>query len=133
MLWAEKPSMSFTALQPWVACALMFTVLMTLDLTRSQIRHDRAARSSSGVTFSVAIGLIGGVKPPTETSAIRDDGRLRGGLDDPNYLAAGIVPSIVMAAGLVPGVRSKAGRLALAGMCRDPRCSAWRPPSRAAG
>ena len=51
----------------------------------------------------MAIGLIGGVKPPTETSAMRDDGRLRGGLDDPNYLAAGIVPSIVMAAGLVLG------------------------------
>ena len=115
MLWAEKPSMSFAALQPWVACALMFTVLMTLDLSASQIRLI-AWSFIVGVTFSVAIGLIGGVKPPTETSAIRDDGRLRGGLDDPNYLAAGIVPSIVMAAGLVPGVRSKAGRLALAGM-----------------
>jgi putative inorganic carbon (hco3(-)) transporter len=115
MLWAEKPGMSLTALQPWVACALMFTVLMTLDLSPAQIRMI-AYSFIVGVTFSVAIGLIGGVKPPTETSAVRDDGRLRGGLDDPNYLAAGIVPSIVMAAGLVPGVRNRAGRFALAGM-----------------
>jgi putative inorganic carbon (hco3(-)) transporter len=115
MLWAEKPGMSFTALQPWVACALMFTVLMTLDLSPAQIRMIGFS-FIVGVTFSVALGLIGGVKPPNETSAIRDDGRLRGGLDDPNYLAAGIVPSIVMSAGLVPGVRSLAGRFALAGM-----------------
>ena len=38
MIWAEKPASSFTALQPWAACALMFVVLMTIDLTRAQIR-----------------------------------------------------------------------------------------------
>ena len=70
-----------------------------------------------GVTFSVLIGLVGGVKVPTDTSALRDDGRLRGGLDDPNYLAAGIVPSLALAAGLFPGIRSALGRFALAGAC----------------
>ncbi|MBN1529707.1 MAG: O-antigen ligase family protein [Thermoleophilaceae bacterium] len=116
MLWAERPGSSFAALSPFIAAALMFTVLLTLDLTAKQIRLI-AFSFIAGVTFSVAIGLIGGVKPPTGDSAIGDDGRLRGGLDDPNYLAAGIVPSIVMAAGLVPGLKNVAWRIALAGMC----------------
>jgi O-antigen ligase len=94
----------------------MFTVLMTLDLTKAQIRLIALA-FIAGVAFSVAIGMIGGVKPPTDTSAVRDDGRLRGGLDDPNYLAAGIVPSVVMAAGLMPGIASRIGRIVLGGMC----------------
>ena len=38
MLWAERPGASFSALPPFVAAALMFTVLMTLDLTPQQIR-----------------------------------------------------------------------------------------------
>ena len=51
----------------------------------------------------MALGLIGGVTPPTgDQRRSPNDGRLRGGLDDPNYLAAGIVPSIAMAVGLVP-------------------------------
>jgi O-antigen ligase len=116
MIWAEKPASSFTALQPWAACALMFVVLMTLDLTRAQIRMLVLA-FIIGVTFSVLLGLIGGVKVPTDTSALRDDGRLRGGLDDPNYLAAGIVPSIALAAGLFSGVRSALGRFGLAASC----------------
>ena len=81
MIWAEKPASSFTALQPWAACALMFVVLMTLDLTRAQIRMLILA-FIIGVTVSVLIGLVGGVKVPTDTSALVDDGRLRGGLDD---------------------------------------------------
>jgi O-antigen ligase len=117
LVWAERPDMAFKALQPWVACALMFVVLMTLDFSPRQVRMIAFA-FLAGVTFSVALGLIGGVKPPAgELSALRDDGRLRGGLDDPNYLAAGIVPSIAIAAGLAPGVRSFLGRLALAGAC----------------
>ncbi len=116
MIWAEDPAASFTALQPWVACALMFLVLLTLDLTRSQIR-TLALAFIAGVTFSVLIGLVGGVKVPTDTSALRDDGRLRGGLDDPNYLAAGIVPSIALAAGLFSGVRNAFGRFLLAAAC----------------
>ena len=89
----------------------MFVVLMTLDLTRAQIRMLVLA-FIIGVTISVLIGLVGGVKVPTDTSALRDDGRLRGGLDDPNYLAAGIVPSLALAAGLFPGMRSALGRFA---------------------
>jgi O-antigen ligase len=116
MIWAEKPASSFTALQPWAACALMFVVLMTLDLTRAQIRMLILA-FIIGVTVSVLIGLVGGVKVPTDTSALVDDGRLRGGLDDPNYLAAGIVPSLALAAGLFSGIRSALGRFALAAAC----------------
>ncbi len=115
IVWAEQPSIAFTALQPWVACALMFMVLMTLDFTPTQIRTIAFA-FIIGVTFSVTIGLIGGIRPPTDTSALVDDGRLRGGLDDPNYLAAGIVPSLAMAVGLAVGVRSALARIALAGM-----------------
>ena len=55
MIWAEKPGSSFTALQPWAACALMFVVLMTLDLTRAQIRMLILA-FIIGVTFSVLWG-----------------------------------------------------------------------------
>ena len=115
IVWAEQPGMSFTALQPWVACGLMFTVLMTLDFTPTQIRTIAFA-FIIGVTFSVTIGLVGGIRPPSDTSALVDDGRLRGGLDDPNYLAAGIVPSLAMAVGLAVGVRSALARIALAAM-----------------
>jgi len=113
MAWSEDAGLSFAAWQPWVACALMFTVLLTIDLDESQIRM-LAFSFLVGVTFSVALGLIGGVEAPSAESAIADDGRLRGGLDDPNYLAAGIVPSIAIAAGLLPGVRSVLGRIGLA-------------------
>ena len=116
MVWAEEPEMSFTALQPWLGCALMFTVLMTLDFSPAQIRTIAFA-FIFGVSFSVALGLIGGVTPQSETSAVENDGRLRGGLDDPNYLAAGIVPSVALAVGLAAGVRSALVRLALAAMC----------------
>src|SRR5829696_2144042 len=63
MLWAEKPGMSLTALQPWVACALMFTVLMTLDLSPAQIRMI-AYSFIVGVTFSVVAVLFSKIKPP---------------------------------------------------------------------
>jgi O-antigen ligase len=116
MIWAERPDDSFKALEPWAAAVLMFVVLLTMDLTRAQIRMIAFA-FLVGVTFSVALGLIGGVEPPTQTSALRDDGRLRGGLDDPNYLAAGIVPSLAIAAGLAAGVRNALGRLGLAVAC----------------
>jgi O-antigen ligase len=112
--WAEEPSAAIGALQPWLAAALMFTVLLTLDLSQSQIRM-LAFAFLAGVTLSVALGLIGGVEAPTADSAIRSEGRLTGGLDDPNYLAAGIVPSIAMVAGLLPTVRSVLVRAALAG------------------
>jgi O-antigen ligase len=112
--WAEEPSDSIKALQPWLAAALMFTVLLTVDMTRAQVRM-LAFAFLAGVTLSVALGLIGGVEAPTADSAIRSEGRLTGGLDDPNYLAAGIVPSIAMVVGLLPGVRSVLGRLALGG------------------
>ena len=114
LLWAERPDLAFKGLQPYVAAALVFTVLMTLDLTRQQIRV-LAFSFLAGVTISVALGLILGVQAPSSETAIFNDGRLRGGLDDPNYLAAGIVPSIALAAGLVPGVRSFLGRIGLAG------------------
>ena len=124
--------MSFTALQPWLGCALMFAVLMTLDLTRAQIRTIALA-FIFGVTFSVALGLIGGVTPPSETSAVANDGRLRGGLDDPNYLAAGIVPSLAHGGRAGRGLRSALARLALAGDGRDPRARSRAPRSPAAG
>ena len=65
MIWAEEPAMSFTALQPWVACALMFLVLLTLDLTRSQIRTARAGVHRRRDLLG-GIGLVGGVKVPTD-------------------------------------------------------------------
>ena len=62
-----------------------------------------------------------------------NDGRLRGGLDDPNYLAAGIVPSIAHGGGPGAGRAQRARPARARRDGRDPRARSRRPPSRAAG
>jgi putative inorganic carbon (HCO3(-)) transporter len=113
IIWSKDASAASTALLPWGAAALFFIVLVTLDLDRRQVRLLLGA-FIAGVVISVLVGMVGGLSPQNELSAItEEEGRLSGGEGDPNYLAAGIVPAIVLAAGLAGGARRFLPRLAL--------------------
>ena len=69
-----------------------------------------------GIVLSVAVGLVHdglGGGPPGETLT-STEGRLKGGLGDPNVLAAAIVPAIALAAGLLVVVRGRVRVILLA-------------------
>ena len=81
--------MSFTALQPWRGVRAHVHRADDARPHPTQIRTDRLLVHRRGHLLGGARADRRGHSRPAETSAIADDGRLRGGLDDPNYLAAG--------------------------------------------
>ena len=105
--WAEDDGVAIGELARWGLCGLAVAVLLT------SVRSRRDARLVIGgfvigIALSVLVGVardgLGGAPVTTETLT-STEGRLTGGLGDPNILAAAIVPAIVLAAALSPLVR----------------------------
>ena len=116
LVWAESTEEAAGELWRWYLGALIVGVVVT------SLRRPRDARLVVGgfvlgVVLSVLVGLIndglGGAGAAAETLT-STEGRLKGGLGDPNFLAAAIVPAIVLAAALMPTVRSSARWVLLA-------------------
>jgi O-antigen ligase len=116
LLWAENPGIALEGLVEWLIAASIFVVVAT---TISSPRHVRAMLWAFllGAVASVLIGLITtGLKPSPSAiiSASQSEGRLSGGVSDPNYLAAGVVAAAVVAGALLATSRRAATRWVLA-------------------
>jgi O-antigen ligase len=116
MLWSESSSIALEGLVEWLISAIIFIVVAT---TISNPRYMRAMLWAFvlGGAASVMIGLLTtGLKPSPSAilSASQAEGRLSGGVSDPNYLAAGVVAAAVVAGALLATSRSAAARWVLA-------------------
>jgi len=118
--WAEDVGVAAGELLRWALCGLVVAVLLT------SVRSRRDAQLVIGgfvvgIVLSVLAGVardgLGGA-PATAETLTSTEGRLKGGLGDPNILAAAIVPAIVLAVALSTSVRRPVrwGLLACAGV-----------------
>jgi putative inorganic carbon (hco3(-)) transporter len=108
LAWAENLDVALPLLQAWATSAVVFVVVVTTTATVEDVRRLMAAYIA-GTLLSVLVGVVvtdiqGG--SPTVDTLGQEEGRLRGALGDPNYLAA----SIVAALGLVLGLATEPSR-----------------------
>lgn len=118
LAWAEKPAAAATVLLAWVTSAAMFVVVVTATRAARDVRLLLGA-FIAGVALSVLIGVVVndvGNASPTVDSLALEEGRLRGVIGDPNYLAASLVPAVALVLGFAVAARSRSARLALAGL-----------------
>jgi O-antigen ligase len=104
LAWARDPGVAALELGHWCIGAAALLVLLTSARTERDIVLIVAALIA-GTLASVLIGLAGGSLGSPATSvetATSTEGRLQGGADDPNFLAAYIVAAVVLAAALRP-------------------------------
>jgi O-antigen ligase len=110
LVWTEDTGHAAGELARWYFGALVLGVVVT-SLQRPRDARLVVGGFVLGVVLSVLVGLIndglGGAGAATETLT-STEGRLQGGLGDPNFLAAAIVPAIVLAGALLPSVRATA-------------------------
>jgi hypothetical protein len=109
LAWAEDVGEAAVELWRWGLCGLVFAVLLTSLHSRRDIRLVIGG-FVLGIVLSVAVGLVNdglGGGPVNGETLTSTEGRLQGGLGDPNVLAAAIVPAIVLAAGLLAVVRGR--------------------------
>jgi O-antigen ligase len=106
--WAENPGTGARVLWQWYVGAIILAVVVT---SLRRLRDVRLVLGGFvlGVVFSVLIGLVndglGGAGAGAADTLTSTEGRLQGGLGDPNILAAAIVPAIVLAAALAAVAR----------------------------
>ena len=112
LLWATDTTRGLEALVDWFVAAAVFVVVATTVTTPRQVRLVLVAFVFGGVA-SVIVGFATtGLHPAASAiaSASQAEGRLTGGSGDPNYLAAGLVASIVLATALFATTRRLAAR-----------------------
>ena len=109
LAWAEDLGKAAVELSRWGLCGLVMLVLLTSLRSRRDMRLVIGG-FVLGIVLSVAVGLaqngLGG-GPVTGDTLTSTEGRLKGGLGDPNVLAAAIVPATALAAGLLAVVRGR--------------------------
>jgi O-antigen ligase len=119
LLWARDQGAAALELARWCIGAAALVVLLTAVRSERDVLLIVAALIV-GTLLSVLIGLAGGSLGDPATSvetATSTEGRLQGGADDPNFLAAYIVVAMVLVATLrprLPGIARMAIPLALA-------------------
>ena len=107
VLWAATPSVALKELKWWVFALIGFYVVATALPT---IRAVQIVLSGFvlGASISVIVGLSANALSTSATAvdtATRVDSRLAGGVGDPNYLAAALVPAACVALGLIASSR----------------------------
>lgn len=109
--WAASPSAAFADVWNWIFSVVVFVLLAT-TITRPKHLVILILSMIAGMCLTAAAGYA-----PSNSQAVtaQVDGRLSGGLGDPNYLAAGIVPMIALAIGLAMNTRQPRLRWALFG------------------
>lgn len=114
VLWAPDPSAVGGRVFQLVLCLGVFAMAVSLPRDARSIRW-LALAFVAGTVLSVLFGAASGGLHASSAfdTAAADSGRLSGGGQDPNYLAAAIVPAIVLAAGLAAGRQSPLLRFGL--------------------
>jgi O-antigen ligase len=111
LAWAEEPGIGGERLFEWVLTGAMIVAVAVTVRTPRDVRLILAGLVL-GPVMSVIIGIASDgltLAPAEVETATSVEGRLVGGVGDPNFLALGIVPAIVLAvilAGARPAARS---------------------------
>lgn len=107
--WAGDPGAAIANVWNWFISAAVFMLLAT---TITRPRHLIALIIA--IAVGVSLAALAGYLPSNETDLTAQvDGRLSGGLGDPNYLAAAIVPVMALTVGLAATTRRRGLRWAL--------------------
>ena len=115
LLWAADRGMVFADLWHWYAVTLLMLIAAT-TVSSERAAWLLTAAFVAGATAAVAEGIVsGGLTTATTAANTATGGRLEGGVDDPNFLAAGVVSAIVLALVLRSTTLSFAGRWVLLG------------------
>jgi O-antigen ligase len=93
-LWASDSQVALSSAARIAQGPLLVIVIVALVQTETALRL-LCYTFVGGATLSGIVGLAGVTKPDTGTTAASD--RLTGGIGDPNYLAAVLVPAIALA------------------------------------
>lgn len=113
-LWAGDPRAVYANVWTWGVAVVVAAVVATALRTPRDVRVV-VAGFVVGAAVSVLVGLaLTGLQPArdaVQSAAVGD--RLSGGLADPNYLAAGLVPAIVLGCALMAVARGLLGRVVL--------------------
>ncbi|MCW3008756.1 MAG: O-antigen polymerase [Solirubrobacterales bacterium] len=112
LLWAPHDGEASPRIVQLVLCVAVFTMAVSLLREPHRVRWVMLA-FIAGTVLSVLIGAAtGGLRPSDAFDSVAT-ARLSGSGQDPNYLAAAIVPAIVLAAGLAARRGQPLMRLAL--------------------
>ncbi|HWC28162.1 MAG TPA: O-antigen ligase family protein [Solirubrobacteraceae bacterium] len=106
LAWAPEPERGLALMPSFVNVVLIYVIVLTALATVRQIRL-LALFFVLGVAASVLLGLAGG---DALGGALSTEGRLNGGMSDPNYLAVAIVAALALLGGLFASTRSLLGR-----------------------
>jgi O-antigen ligase len=109
-LWASDSHVALSSAARIAQGPLLVIVIVALVETRVALRLI-CYTFVGGATLSAVVGLAGVTKPDTGTAAAT--GRLTGGIGDPNYLAAVLVPAIALALFMFLGTKGWFPRAAL--------------------
>jgi O-antigen ligase len=116
LAWARRPEVAQEVLLAWLTSVVMLAVVLAAIRDARTIRLLLAAFVLA-VVVSIAFGVVAshsGAVPIAAGTVVIEEGRLAGGLGDPNYLAASIVPALVLAVGLALVARGPGLRVLLA-------------------
>jgi len=113
LLWAVDATIARDTALQWLRVAVIFLLISTSVVSERYAKLACAA-FVVGAVLSVVVGLVPGATAAFDTTA-DEAGRLGGGLGDPNYLAAGLVPALAIATGLIGVTASQPARWALIG------------------
>jgi O-antigen ligase len=115
LAWAQYPGVAGKETIAWLtSLAIVASVLATARTTRDIkiILAFFVLAVAISVTFGLVANALGGYTGATQTLT-EEEGRLRGGIGDPNYLAIGIVGALPLAIGLARITRSAHARALL--------------------
>jgi O-antigen ligase len=102
LVWAPDSGFASTVVGRLLMSGLVFSAVLTVVTEPQHVRY-LAAAFVIGAVLSVLSGVVtGGLHTDASTASTltSDEGRLRGGTSDPNYLAAAIVPAMMLAGAL---------------------------------
>jgi O-antigen ligase len=113
LIWATDVPAAVSDFWWWWVAAAAFVVITT-TITRRRFVVGLCWAAVAGALLSLLVAAARGTED-TLALAAQDAGRLGTGPQDPNYLAAALVPAAVLAAGLASLTRSGPWRLTLIG------------------
>ncbi|MEO7197428.1 MAG: hypothetical protein ABIZ50_03055, partial [Solirubrobacterales bacterium] len=107
IIWAGDTRAATAEVWNWYIAVGIF-LLLTTTITSTQRLVALIIAFTAGAALAAIVGFF-----PVGDSSAQIDGRLSGGLGDPNYLAAALVPALALAIGLAVTTRRKGLRWGL--------------------
>lgn len=106
-IWAPEPALALDVMPSYLVVGLIYVLILSALASAQRVRL-LALCFVLGVAASVMLGLAGG--QAALGGALYEEGRLNGGMGDPNDLAVAIVAALALIGGLLPSIRTLLGR-----------------------